>query len=219
MLLSGWLLLSLALALHILALTLLSGLLPFVGLLALLRVTKTLNAQRIVLRQLSGYDDVRVTGPLISALLHPDRRLRHAAQIALARVLPRLTVADAAQIAPAGRDGLYRYLTPYHVERSPDFVCAILKALEQIGDLRALESVRSLAYGRALSPVQKRVQSMARECLPLLNARIEQNQISHDLLRVPNEANASADNEIHALRPASAPTSASELRNVTHPDA
>ena len=224
MLPASWLLLALAVALRSPALTLVSGVVPFLGLLALLRVIMTLNAQRVVLHQLSGYDDVRVTGPLVSALRHPDKGLRHAAQITLTRVLPCLTLADAAQLTPACRARLYRYLTPDHAERSPDFICAILKVLEQIGDQKALDSVSILAYGRSvygrsLSPMQKQVQQAARECLPFLSVRIEQAQVSQSLLRAtqePTETSAAADVLLH---PVSTPAALPHLRNIAPPDA
>lgn len=156
------------------------------------RARSRFRARQSVLRQLTGYDDTRAIGPLIQALYRPDRRLRYAARIALARLLPLLQAGDT-EMNTFGQYGrLYRQLTAREAARSPDFVCAILNASIQFGDARALPGVQHLAALQARTAMHKRLRQAARDCLPLLSARIDQTQTRQaEQLRIQQQTNPS----------------------------
>lgn len=124
------------------------------------------NMRASVLRQLTGYDDMRVIEPLVQALYIPDRSLRYAARIALTRLLPRLRAGDP-EISVLQQSGrLYRQLTLHEAARMPDFICAVLNACVQIGDVGVMPDVQRLAMRRAQTAAQRRVQQAALDCLP-----------------------------------------------------
>jgi hypothetical protein len=78
--------------------------------------------------------------------------------------------------------------------------CAILKALEQIGDETALPVVEQLIRSRG--NIEDLVTAAARECLPYLQQRAQQQQQAQTLLRASASAATNAPETL--LRPASA---------------
>ena len=125
------------------------------------------KARASVLRQLTGYDDMRVIEPLIQALYIPDHSLRYAARIALTRLLPRLQASDPEiSVLPQSRR-LCRQLTLREAARMPDFVCAVLNACVQIDDVGAMPGVQRLAMRKTRTAAQRRIQQAALDSLLL----------------------------------------------------
>src|SRR5206468_10754437 len=82
---------------------------------------------------------------------------------------------------------------------NPYYLVAALNALEQVGDGTALPMVRSLASGKMKTADPKRVQAAARECLPYLQVRFEQQRATQTLLRASHVSKSPHD---RLLRPA-----------------
>lgn len=194
--------LPLMLAVQFLFLGLLIGTLP-IRMFGVLFVTYTcwfLWTQRLAPRKriahnLTFYNDIRAVGPLAEALEYRDVDLREQAKIALIRLLPRLQASDAVLFTTEQRNRLYRALNSPDVE----FVLAILKALEQIGDAKALPYVEKLASGGDAANGEERVRRAAQACLPYLRERAERE--TPTLLRAASVVE-SAPNSL--LRPAAA---------------
>ena len=144
----------------------------------------------------SDLDDKRLIGPLLQAQHYHE--VRSSVQTALVHLLPQLQHSDTLALNEIQRTLLYQSLLN---SENPEYVIAALKALEQVGDGRALPYAQKLA-----SPADKRrkqnaaVTQAAQECLGLLQQRIAQQQISQSLLR-PSDRTASAPDTL--LRPAS----------------
>ena len=96
---------------------------------------------------------------------------------------------------------LLHYLAPLSTTMvDEEFVIAILKSLEQIGDAAAIPPVTRLANRKGGTD---RIQQAARDCLPLLQANVGEMDFTQTLLRA---AEFPAPDTL--LRPAaSAPTS------------
>ncbi len=169
---------------------------------------------------LAEIDDIRAVGPLAEALEFRDLArfsgTSRAAARALARLLPRLQAGDAGLVNEAQRACLYRALplSPYLI--GADLLCAILRAMAQIGDEKALPHVRRLANLRtARTDVDDRIREEARNCLATLLARIEGRRAPQMLLRAMGSAEAMPE---LLLRPAGAgpdPAPQQLLRSVS----
>jgi hypothetical protein len=170
-----------------------------IGFVLMLRHLTASEKQTEAARMLARFDDVRAMGALIEALDWPEEQVRVAARLALLRLLPRLRASDATLLRPGQRASLYRYLKMRNAHRDVDFLLAILKALEQVGDASALPPVQRLAEGAGHTYNQRRVRRAARECLPYLEARAEQQRASQTLLRA---SSAVATTPQMLLRPA-----------------
>ena len=137
----------------------------------------------------------------------------------LTRLLPRLQATDASLLTPGQRKLLYTILSSsdrypwYKSYWSADLKIAILSALEQIGDEKAVPHVAKLA--RTARNPQVRV--AAQECLPFLQQRAEQTRIEQTLLR----ASMSTDSPDMLLRPtiAVAPTEPQQLLRASNAEA
>lgn len=162
------------------------------------RLTLTSRHRRIA-RELGELDDVNAVGRLAEALAWPDATLRFGAISALTRVLPRLRASDAAMIGPYQRACLYNSLSRETAWSHPDYVVALLRALEQVGDVAAVAPVRALAEARFRTARQRRISEAARECLPYLLNVAEKNQQSQLLLRASHAPGTETD---RLLRPA-----------------
>ncbi len=145
---------------------------------------------RGIANKLSNTEDLRVVGPLAEGLELRDSYSQLTAVDALTRLLPRLQGSDTSLLNDAQRACLYRRL--YSIGQiaqkkmdsfSADFVVAVLKALEQVGDAKALPSVQRLAEMKAKTPEQERVRDAALACLPFLQARADQQRAEETLLR------------------------------------
>jgi hypothetical protein len=158
---------------------------------------------------LPDWDDVSLVGPLIEAYTNqsfsPFNILeRRTILNALTRLLPRMTIQEARLLTEPQRRGLRSILMnggyinfswfireKYH---DPELMAAAIQTFTKIGDPRCLSEVQELAQHAK----QERVQAMARECLPALEALREQEQGSETLLRATNAPTDSL------LRPAQA---------------
>ena len=161
------------------------------GVIWLISRLRTSRSQREALVRLAAFNDVRVVGPLLSALHWPDmddRRVEISG--ALVRLLPRLQASDASLLTAGHRESMRRAL----IAADPSVALAVLRALEQIGDHSDIPIIQRLANRRAWTPRQKAMKDAAIACLPALQARVQQSGVS--LLRVPD----TADNAL--LRPA-----------------
>ncbi len=167
----------------------LMGTLAIIGLFAMSEVQKRAT------KKLAMLDDVRAVGPLMEALGYIDSEVRKVAIEALLRLLPRMQASDAHFLNDVQRNCMYRALNA----KEENFVLAVLKALEQVGDSRALPLVEKLAQGDAETYQEKRIRDAAQACLPFLRQRIEQESASRQLLRAASASGVPADT---LLRPA-----------------
>jgi hypothetical protein len=156
--------------------------------------------QKEAAQRLALHDDPRTVAWLVSFLNWSEKDVRAASILALTRLLPRLQASEAHLLEGEWRQRLYETLNGDYVRREPDFVIAVLKALEQIGDAAALPYVHHLAQGSPRTVNRKRVQAAACDCLPYLQARIEQQHSRQTLLRAASPAVAPET----LLRPAAA---------------
>jgi hypothetical protein len=143
---------------------------------------RALDQKRVTIElvnQLRDYDDVRIIGPLLTALGWIDvSQYESLFRWTLTRLLPRLTVSDSLLLSDRHRATLNRELA--HADA--DYCCAILKALEEIGDGSSVPYVRRLAEPSKTTD-SVRVKQAARECLEILLARTERKQSKERLLR------------------------------------
>lgn len=194
--------------------------------LSLNRWTKPSPSHLKAMQLLQEIEDVRAVGPLIDTLQlgheeHTDEETRRRTLSLLTRLLPQLKQSDADLIQDRHRDHFHYVLKHVeHFEIGPsygiDYITAILKALEQIGDVRSLPYVERIANlgaaptvvhagvnrvrrgynaaftfltaagvsnGTKRSVDRDQIMAAAKECLPYLQARMEQDQISRSLLR------------------------------------
>jgi len=139
---------------------------------------------------LEGNDNFRI--PLLALCIHePDQKLRAAIRKALTQELPTLKVSDHARFSPETIQALLQALG----DIDTPLILAILKALEQIGDERAVERVERLAR----TAKSREVRQAAEECLPALRASASNVRLANTLLR-PAESPPDAT----LLRPAGA---------------
>jgi len=136
---------------------------------------------KAMMNELANAGDLRVIGPLVEIAAIQDGSANAMAALLLARLLPRLRATDAALLNGRQRAALGRTLTSN--TKNPDFLVAALKALEQVGDGALLTVVEGLATGRISTADPVRVQAAARECLPFLRTRFDQQRASQGLLR------------------------------------
>jgi hypothetical protein len=156
------------------------------------------------LRSLIMTGDVRLIGPLLElreTLQFKDNMdTRGLIQATLTDLLPRLKAGDAALLTDRQHDSLCRLLREATsrpimardvrkladddlITHDPNLARAVLRALEQVGDERAVPSVRRVAEARCSSPKLEALQREARECLAALNARLERERPGKTLLR------------------------------------
>jgi hypothetical protein len=163
------------------------------------------------------FDDLRATGPLMEALDLRDKAVVAAAEKALLGLLPRLQASDAHSITDTQRECLYRRLKMENAQTEAEFQIAALRALEQVGDTRALPCVEALAASTVTRANAIRVREAARHCLAFLKARAQQKQSSDSLLRASSGADASSE---ALLRPAAdnPPTDPQHLLRPSGPE-
>jgi hypothetical protein len=156
-------------------------------------------------RRLAQLDDLHCVGPLVEiwggvGSLGFDRKTRKLAAHALTRLLPRLKASDAELLNEKQRAILRNALDmngylAWGRYRDTDFLVAILKAFEQIGDWRCEPHVRRMAE----TSKNKRVQEAARNCLPYLEALAIKGRVGENLLRSSDKPASGPD---VLLRPA-----------------
>ncbi|HZT43288.1 MAG TPA: hypothetical protein VFA07_14050, partial [Chthonomonadaceae bacterium] len=148
-------------------------------------------------RALIRLQDRQAIGPLVEAMDIEDGPLRRLVAEALTGLLPHLHASDAGLLTHSQRSRLYRvlqkcsepsrfiprWLRAQQSTTRAELANAILKAMEQVGDEKALPYVERLAACPAYSPAMERVRNAARDCLPFLQTRIAQVDASQTLLR------------------------------------
>ena len=191
-------------------------LLALVGILSLLfRSDARLRKRCIkILGPLSALSDVRAVGPLVNTLKMDYRGIHRVAVAALIDLLPCLQ-ADEADLLNAEQRGLLcRQLSkplktlPANANaasqevyvRAIAFRVAILQAFAQVGDSSALPLVERLAHGEATTRGQRAIQEAARQCLPALMLRAEQERNGQTLLRAANAADAEGETLLRAAK-------------------
>jgi hypothetical protein len=162
-------------------------------------LTRPSRRQKKAAAALAECEDLRVVGPLAQTLAYEDRKVQNVAVSALTRLLPRLRASDADLLDDKQRTRLYNALDWGTPSYEADFLIAILKALEQVGDEKALRCVENRAALEPQDADGRRVQKAATACLPHLRERIEQERVAAILLR---PAIAPADLGATLLRPA-----------------
>jgi hypothetical protein len=161
-----------------------------------------------ILNQLHNVSDLRMAGPLIEIAGVEEGGPKAMATLILTRLLARFRASDARLLNDAQYAVFLRVLS--RNEGTAEFFVAALKALEQVGDVRALAVVENLAKGRRVTTDPHRVQAAAQDCLPFLQVRCDQQRASQTLLRASTAVGTPAD---ILLRPAqgNGATEASEL--------
>lgn len=164
-------------------------------------VTEIVTRQRwgLSVARLTNVDDVRAVGALAEALDISDKGIRDRAKAALTLLLPRLQSSDAYLLNEVQRNSLYQHLKIEKALTTPDFMVALLAALEKVGDAGALPAVQALAACTVTTANGKRVQAAAAKCLPALRLRIRTQETSSTLLRASSAADTA---DASLLRPA-----------------
>jgi hypothetical protein len=116
---------------------------------------------------LAGLTDLRAAGPLTLALEGPDRDLRDSASQELYQLLPRFKTQDSLLLTAADCNRLYGVLRSNN-RRDTGLILAILRMVQQTGDLRALQAVEALARRQMRGDSDHRVWEAARQCLLVL---------------------------------------------------
>ncbi len=158
-------------------------------------------------QRISEFQDVRAVGHLATAMEIQDKGTRRIVEDALTRLLPEMRASDAGLLNAEQRENLYRGLR----RKNPPLVLAILTALEQVGDSKAIPYVEKLeknlleqqAEAKKLARLQpaeidQQLQA-ARECLQFLQDHVQQEQARQTLLRASSAAQVAPDS---LLRPA-----------------
>jgi hypothetical protein len=159
-----------------------------------LAADERVSKRREAVQALYTAGEPRAVGVLAIALRDGDYTVQRVAEQALRDLLPRVRASDAAYI---DREQMAALLTLAE-HGNAHMQTVLLRALEQIGDERAIPAVESLvAYGATTA-----VRRLASECLPYLTERVRLAREQSTLLRgsaSPALAAASAQ----LLRPAS----------------
>jgi hypothetical protein len=158
--------------------------------------------------------DMSTIGSLVEVLRVDDSQTRQVASLTLTQMLPRLKASDAHLLNEAQRTRLLNVINlpvesplykdirtlfrPAHNDKI-DFHVAILKALEQVGDSKALPVVEKLAKGNPKTEGEQRIKEAAQNCLLFLQQRVQQQVYSQTLLR---PAGIGPDDAETLLRPA-----------------
>ena len=149
------------------------------------------NARKDAARALEKAGDPRAVGVLAVALRDGDAPMRRLAETALLKLLPNVQASHAGFL---DNDQVSALLAIGEQEDAALKV-ALLRALEQIGDSRAIPIVEQL-----LTDNWKMVRNQAAQCLPFLRERERRARESATLLRA-SDRNA-AVSSAHLLRPA-----------------
>lgn len=151
---------------------------------------RAVHARRDAATTLLKAGDPRAVGVLAVAVRDGDPHVRRVAEDALHTLLPRVRTNDAVYITPDQMQALLSLLEDY----DDRLRIAVLTALEQIGDARAIPYVMQLSLF-ASPTVRKR----AEECLPFLEERVRLARESATLLRASSAASAiaAADQLLH----------------------
>jgi hypothetical protein len=163
------------------------------------------SAQKNATRALEGDDDKRIVGVWALALDYDDEQLVALARRKLLQFLPQLNASDAPLLDEEQRGILYNALNKRPDKKdsnNTELHQAILKALQQVGDERALPHVEKLAKGQGLAAAYPELKTAAEACLPFLKERVEQIRASQTLLRASSAFDAPSSGSEVLLRPA-----------------
>jgi hypothetical protein len=161
-----------------------------------------MRRSRQLAHQLAIARDPRAVSVLVVAARDGDPDTQRIAIQGLTSILPQLRASDADAVTEQGMNALLNLLG-----RTADMTLqvAILRALEQVGDERAISIVEMLADPQENASVYE----AARSCLGFLRSRAEQARMRNTLLR---PAAASVEPDRTLLRPAaSSETPADQL--------
>jgi len=128
--------------------------------------------------------DLRTIGPLAQICLSaPFLSMYEIAATPLLKLLPHLKASDARYVSDDQMEALLSLLARrnahwVNLRSMPELPLAILKALEQIGDSRAIEPVKRLTTGRG----NWRYHKAAQECLKYLEQHGEERNRNRSLL-------------------------------------
>lgn len=151
-------------------------------------------------RLLATSRDPRAVSVLAVAARDGESDTQRVAEQGLRSILPQLQASDSEHITDDAHNALIHLLGH---NPDPDLKIAILHALEQVGDERAMSLVSMLAETES----NPRVADAARNCLPFLKARASQARLRHTLLR-PVTLMVEPDKTL--LRPAGATETSSD---------
>jgi hypothetical protein len=183
-----------------------------IGLLLLLRMRRgglsilAARAKRAKLALLS-LEDVRCIAPVCETLLVEKFHIPKLQEGILTNLLVKLKATDVSLLPPAATKRFYTFLQIDNAVHHADFLIAILRALEQVGDETAIPSVSGLANSFANTPNGIRVRTEAQHCLAALRERVGRMEFGKTLLRASVEPNDGQDN---LLRPVAGHTEADE---------
>lgn len=152
------------------------------------------SMRRNAVKALGNVDDPHMVGPLASCLADKDNEIKRMAVEALKRLLPQVKATDRRYISSEEMDLLLKQLSG----KDSVLTIAILKALEQIGDEKALAEVEWLAENDEDAPAE--VRQAAQDCLPFLRIRAEEVRQAQTLLRASAPVTEIAPDTL--LRPA-----------------
>jgi hypothetical protein len=165
---------------------------------------RSYRRKRSFANALAQSHDVKHVGPLIQALRVQNTPVRNLAKQVLIDLLPTLKASDAIRLGDAERSILLRVLAipPTDLsyrdlrelfsrpafQREMELRLVILKALEQVGGARELPTVERLSRGFTLpalstGKVPLEIQAAAKECLPYLQVRADNQSAREQLLR------------------------------------
>ena len=169
---------------------------------------QTMGKQRKSVSELRQAGDPRAVGVLAIAARDTETSVRVPARQALRELLPRVRANHAGDITPAQMNALLELA----FRSEPALQIAVLQALEQIGDGRAVPVVQNLS----LSP-HPRVRDQANHCLPYLTERVRRAEQSATLLRgTISPAQIAAPHEL--LRSVSQPADNTPASELLRPD-
>ncbi len=170
------------------------GLIPVLGLLFfnLAQMCAVTPAQVEAIRVLAAFDDVRTIGPLLEALEWRDLAtftgIHTLATQALYRLLPRLQPEHVNLLDDRQYACLYRLLRHHPSTDQTELVVALLGAVAQIGDARAVSHLERMTRDSHGPAPRQRVRLTAQETLNQLRHRLD--RAPGSLLRAASEVTA-----------------------------
>ena len=169
---------------------------------------KTMGKRRKTVNDLERAGDPRAVGVLAITARDAEKGVSEPARQVLQQLLPSVRADHAGDITPPQMNALLELA----FRSEPAMQIAVLKALEQIGDARAVPVVQNLS----LSP-HPQVREQAKHCLPFLNERVRRAEQSATLLRgTANPAQTTAPREL--LRPVSQTADTTPANELLRPD-
>ncbi|MCW3099201.1 MAG: hypothetical protein JWL77_4819 [Chthonomonadaceae bacterium] len=127
--------------------------------------------------------DVRAIGPLLDLLPSAFAGRKKAILTVLTQLLPQLQADEVRLLQPSHRSQMRNALLFGDLRHEHEYLIAVLKALEQIGDNEDLVCVTRLAIGQSESWQERQVREAARACLPPLREHVDQEKQRGLLLR------------------------------------